>query len=845
MNYEELQKQYKRVPDELKKLKRWVCFRVENKDGENRKMPINALFGSYAKCNDKMTWTNFQLALNGCVKYNCDGLGFMLGDGIFGVDLDDGAWKSLKKGVITEDEYEIAKKEFDEVCDEIVKGLNSYTERSISKKGLHIICYGTLPNGRRRSGNFEMYDSGRFFAFTGDVINNVPIQERTSEIKPLWEKFINNGKPMTQPISIEQCSKPDFELEDEEIIEKIRKSSQAQKFEDLYNGFMGEFNDDHSAADQAFCNILAFWTANNFEQIDRIFRNSALMRDKWDQKRGEHTYGERTIMTAISMTSEVYKPRFIAPELPAFLATKKKPNVSAKKYMDEETGELINDFIPNMSIDEDGEPIFKKKIIYKRYHLDDTGNANKFYDYFGEYFKYNVTDKTFMYWTGKTWIVDEKDIIKKYANMLIEISRDEIPSIEENIENYTKEGKTVEAEIEEEYLKAFRKNLTRMSNKAGKEAMISEFKVLKQISAKSDEFNNDKLLLNTDSGIVNLATGDLQPFNYDAMMSKNTNCKVVNEQPQVWLQFLESIFYRGDEPSKKEETKQIIHFIKKALGYSLTADCSEQGLFLLYGDGSNGKSTFVEQISYMMGDYADSVSSSVLMRQKTQNDSTRFTLAKLKNIRFVAASETEDGEQLAEAQVKNFTGGEKISAQFKFGNEFSYVPEFKVWLSTNNLPIIRGNDYGIWRRIYAIPFLRRFTDDEKDKSLPQRLREETPKILAWCIEGYQEYLKDNGLNLPECLKKVRTDYKNQMDVVSKFLEDRTIKQAGFRTNARTLFQNYKMWAQDNLEFSLKQSKFETQLIAKGYPVEKRGGEKVYVGVRLLNDQSYNFGGDED
>ena len=844
MNYEQLQNQYKRVPDELKKLKRWVCFRVENKDGENKKMPINALFGSYAKCNDKMTWTTFNLAVNGCVKYNCDGLGFMLGDGIFGVDLDDGAWKSFKKGDITEDEYEIAKIEFQGVCDEIVKGLNSYTERSISKKGLHIICYGTLPNGRRRSGNFEMYDSGRFFAFTGDVVNNVPIQERTSEIKPLWEKFINNGKPEMQVRNIENCPKPDFELGDEEIIEKIKKSSQGLKFEALYNGFMDEFNNDHSSADQALCNILAFWTGNNFEQIDRIFRNSGLMREKWDQQRGEHTYGERTILTAISMTTEVYTPKFVAPELPSFLATKKKPNVSAKKYMNEETGELINDFIPNMSIDEEGEPIFKKKIIYKRYHLDDTGNANKFYDYFGEYFKYNVTDKTFMYWTGKTWIVDEKDIIKKYANMLIEISREEIPSIEENIDQYTKEGKTVEAENEEEYLKAFRKNLTRMSNKAGKEAMISEFKALKQVSAISHEFNNDKFLLNTDSGIVNLATGELQPYSYDAMISKNTNCKVVNEKPVVWLKFLESIFYRGDEPSKKEETKEIIHFIKKALGYSLTADCSEQGLFLLYGDGSNGKSTFVEQISYMLGDYADSVSSSVLMRQKNQNDSIRFTLAKLKNIRFVAASETEDGEQLAEAQVKNFTGGEKISAQFKFGNEFSFVPEFKVWLSTNNLPIIRGRDHGIWRRIFAIPFLRRFTDDEKDKLLPQKLREETPKILAWCIEGYQEYLKDGGLNLPECLRKVRTDYKNQMDVVSQFLEDRTFKQTGYKTNARVLFQNYKMWAQDNLEFSLKQSKFENQIIAKGYPVEKHGGEKYYIGIRLLNDKSYNFGGDE-
>lgn len=845
MTLEELQSKYKRVPHELKTLKRWVCFKVENVDGENKKMPINAIFGTYAKCNDKLTWSTFNLAVNGCVKYNCDGIGFMLGDGIFGVDLDDGAWKNLKKGKIDENEYSILKEEFDGVCDEFIKGLNSYTERSISGKGLHIICYGALPSGRRRSGNFEMYDSGRFFAFTGDVVNNVPIQERSQEIVPLWNKYIDDGKTLNPIKSLENCPRPDFELGDEELIEKIRKSSQGAKFDALYDGNMEDFNNDHSAADQAFCNILAFWTGNNPEQMDRIFRNSGLMREKWDQMRGDMTYGQKTLTQAISITTQVYQPQFKPQgELPDYMQSKKKPKIESKMYMNEETGELIKDFIPDMNLDEDGEPIFKNKLIYKRYHLDDTGNANKFYDYFGEYFKYNVTDKVFMYWTGKTWNNDEKEIIKKYANKLIDITRDEIPSIEKNIEEYTKQGETEKAELEEEYLKAFKKNLTRMSNKAGKDAMISEFKVLKQISAKSDEFNNDKFLLNTDSGIVNLKTGDLQPFDYNAMISKNTNCKIEFAPPYEWIKFLESIFYRGDTPEKILETKEIIHFIKTALGYSLTADCSEQGLFLLYGDGSNGKSTFVEQISYMLGDYAEPVSSSVLMRQKNQNDSIRFTLAKLMGIRFVAASETEDGEQLAEAQVKNFTGGEKISAQFKFGNEFSYVPEFKVWLSTNNLPIIRGADYGIWRRIYALPFLRRFTDDEKDKDLPNRLRAETPKILAWCVEGYQEYLSEGGLKLPDCLKKVRSDYKNQMDVVSKFLEDQTFKQSGYKTSAKVLFQNYKMWAADSLEFNLRQSKFESQMISKGYPVEKHGGIKYYVGVRLINDKGYNFGGDD-
>lgn len=182
LRLEDLQDKYKNVPEELKILKRWVCFRIENIEGENKKMPINAINGNYAKSNDPLTWTRFKLAINGCVKYKCDGLGFMLGDGIFGVDLDDGAFKKFKKGLLNEEEYEEERQKFEEVIKEFVDGLNSYSERSVSGKGIHIICYGKLPQGRRRSGDVEMYDSGRFFAFTGDAINNIPIQERSNEI---------------------------------------------------------------------------------------------------------------------------------------------------------------------------------------------------------------------------------------------------------------------------------------------------------------------------------------------------------------------------------------------------------------------------------------------------------------------------------------------------------------------------------------------------------------------------------------------------------------------------------------------------------------------------------------
>lgn len=829
MKIEQLQEQYKNVPQELKTLKRWVCFKIENIDGENKKMPINAINGNYAKSNDNLTWTRFNLALNGCVKYNCDGIGFMLGDGIFGVDLDDGAFKKLKKGLITQEEYLIERECFDNVIEEFVNGLNSYSEKSISKKGIHIICYGKLPEGRRRCGDVEMYDSGRFFAFTGDAIKNIPIQERSEEIISLWQKYVNKGQPAKEK---KVFVKPDFEYDDEVLIKKIEESTQGEKFKALMSGDIDTYNNgDHSSADSSLCNILAFWTAKNKEQMDRIFRNSDLYREKWDEMRGSRTYGEMTISASIDFVEEVYDAKKYAeenqPSLPSVTVNKK------RLFLNEKTGEIVEDFTPNMNIDKNGEPIFRIKKIFKNYTLDDTGNANRFYDYFGKIFKYNVTDKTFMFWTGKTWIKDEKDIVKKYANKLIEIMRDEADSIEQNILKLTTEGNANEAKMQEKFLDAFRKNITRVSNKAGKEAMLSELKVLKDIPVTSDEFNKQEFLLNTENGIVNLLNGEIMPFDSTKMLSKNTNTKISFEEPKNWINFLYSIFYRGDEEKDKKETEEIVKFIKRALGYSLSGSTREQAMFLLYGSGSNGKSTFTEQVAYMMGSYADSIASSVLMQQKNPNNSAVYSIAKLKNIRLVSTGETDEGGKFAEGQIKSLTGGDMISAQFKYGNEFSYKPEFKIWMSTNNKPIIRGTDFGIWRRIFPIPFLRRFEKKEKDRMLPEKLRAESDKILGWCIQGFLEYQQlEEGLQLPTCLEKEKNAYKAQMDVVSQFIEKECYLEKGYRIHSKALYQNYKAWAMDNTEYIMKQSKFEEELLNRGIKARVIDKERYYLGIRM-------------
>lgn len=846
MDLEELKIKYNNIPLELKQMKRWVCYKVEGtNDGKTTKRPYNALNGSMAKSNDELTWTKFNLALTGCIKYNCDGIGFMLGAGIFGIDLDNHADAN---GVVP-----MSDDEFKEFSKEFIETLDSYTEYSQSGKGIHIICKGKLPEGARRKGSVEMYDNGRFFAFTGNVINNATINDRESQVIPLWEKYLNvktekqNLKDkISFAINNSNLKKVELNLSDDELIEKAYNSKNGDIFyRYFHDGDISLNGNDNSAADLAFCNMLAFWCNGDMAQMDRIFRNSGLYREKWDEFRGQYTYGQITLKKAFDNFTEGYSAyEYDGPKVTIKNKTKFETaqNAAAKfeKTSSDETNVSLNEETL-MNIDENGEPIFRiKKLFGKKYEYTDTGNAERFYDYFGDLFKYNVTDKIFMFWTGKTWIKDTKQIIRKYANKFIELLQNEASSLASQVEKYLSEGLKDKAVMLSKVHDACVKNAARVANKSGKDAMLSEFQALYDIPIGSHEFDKDDFLLNTDSGIVNLKTGEISNFNKSKMLSKNTNVKVSYDEPTVWLKFLNSTFKTGDE----KETQNIIDALQTCLGYSLSGSTAEQVMFLLYGDGSNGKSTLTELVAYAMGDYGDNIASNVLLQQKVSNNSTTYSIAKLQNKRFVETGETDDGGKLAESQVKILTGGDTISAQFKYGNEFSFKPKFKIWMSTNNKPIIRGNDFGIWRRIFLFPFVNTFTAEQKDKTLPEKLRKEAPQILGWMIQGFKKYYERGDLIKPKTLLEAIEEYKEQMDIITQFINKECELVPNCKIDCKELYSHYKSWALDNTEFTMKESKFMDELKKKGITIEKTNNKKsVYVGIKKVGSvslENYEF-----
>lgn len=276
---------YERIPEELKILKQWVCWRAD-------KSPVNPNNpDKLGKSNDPETWSDFETAMRTAKVRNL-GIGFMFANGYFGVDID----KCITDGVLSD------------VASDIIKTMDSYTEYSPSGTGIHIIAKGTIPPNDRRNGHIEMYNSGRYFTMTGNVIDDGhdEVCARSDEAEIVHTKYIKRpGKTKEEPTR----NAVQVTLGEDEIIRKASASKQGYKFNNLLRGsWQGDYK-SQSEAEQGFCNMLAFWTQKDFNLMDSIFRTSGLYRKKWDEKHGKDTYGNLTLQKAIRDCRDMYDPK--------------------------------------------------------------------------------------------------------------------------------------------------------------------------------------------------------------------------------------------------------------------------------------------------------------------------------------------------------------------------------------------------------------------------------------------------------------------------------------------------------------------------------------------------------
>lgn len=672
-------------------------------------------------------------------------------------------------------------------CDEFVETLQSYAEYSKSGDGIHIICKGKLPEGSSRRGNVEMYSRGRYFICTGNVYNPAyaEVVDCTETIKILRNKYMPTDTPRFEPRRVVPV-----DMDDREIIDKARNCRSGELFNMLYSGNWQSLYSSQSEADLALCNQLAFWTQKNEEQMDRIFRSSGLMRPKWDSKRAGTTYGSITIGKACANCVDVYEP---------------------KKYEDDT--KLAFAIFHDGKLGANGPK--------KQYDMTDTGNAHRLFDKFGGIIRYSYNRKKWYFWDGKAWRIDDMGEVKKLADIICEDIKKEA---------FQEQDEKTQADL--------LKWANRSASSHGKEAMIKECQHLEEVPASPDDFDSYTDYINCQNGIINLRNGELLPHDSSFMMSKicYSDYDASGKKPEMWMSFLDDV---------TSGNKELQEYIQRSVGYSLTGSNREQCAYFLYGMGNNGKSTFLDTLSDLLGGYASNAQPETIMMRKWGDGGALSDIARLKSARFVTSEEPTEGVRLNEGLLKQLTGGSRITCRFLYGDEFEYTPEFKIWVATNHKPVVRGTDVGIWRRIKLIPFEVNIPKEKVDKNMKYKLRKEFPQILAWAVQGCIKWMRD-GITEPECVQEAVKEYKQEMDLLASFLEQCVVidYESTDRIMASELFQVYLRWARDNNEYEMSSKKFLSEMSRK-LPDKGRCGKGVFYKYIHLTDyanrnRQYNF-----
>lgn len=445
------------------------------------------------------------------------------------------------------------------------------------------------------------------------------------------------------------------------------------------------------------------------------------------------------------------------------------------------------------------------------YALTDYGNAERLVADHGGDLRYVATWGQWHVYDGRRWQADRTGETERRAKLTVR----GIMADAANVDN-------------REERKDMAQHALRSESSARIRGMLELARTERDIAIRHDVLDADPWALNVSNGTLDLRTGQLRPHRREDLITKLA--PVIFDSNAVcprWHAFLVRVL-GGDA--------ELVAFAQRAIGYSLTGDTSEQCLFVLHGAGANGKTTFLEIVRELLGEYAYQADIATFLERKADGG-PRNDVAGLVGARLVTSSEVGEGRRLNESLVKHLTGGDTISARFLYQEAFEFRPEFKLWIGANHKPVIRGADDGIWRRLRLVPFTVRIPEHEQDGHLRDALREELPGILAWAVEGCQRWLED-GLRVPEPVRAATESYRQESDELGQFLDGCCEFAADAPVQASALYHAYVAWCARNGVHELSQTSFGRKLSDRGITVRQIGrgsARRAYrIGLRLVD-----------
>jgi len=449
-----------------------------------------------------------------------------------------------------------------------------------------------------------------------------------------------------------------------------------------------------------------------------------------------------------------------------------------------------------------------KTVICRDFPRSDLGNSQRFVERFGSRIRYCHPFKSWFIYERGRWARDDRGGVQEYGKECVRYLADEAPLMDFGSEQES----------------AFK-----WVGASQAHSRITGLLTLAKssISLIPDELDADPDLLNFPNVTVNLNTREQRDHDIRDMISKITGCEYKPDAAcPRWERFIDKIMAGN---------KNLIGYLQRAAGYSLTGHTGERVLFLCYGRGANGKSTFLNALLSVVGDYGISVESNTFC--VSRGETVRNDLAALKGARLVTATEAGKGKRLDEAVIKQLTGGEdKIRARFLFQEYFEFKPECKIWWSFNSAPRITDSTDSIWSRVKMIPFSVVIPERERDIRLTEKLLIEAPGIMNWMLTGLKEYQRI-GLAEPEEVRAATRNYREEQDTLADFFEDMcTIDDPSATCGATDLYSDYVKWHswQEPEEKVKSQRSFGFEMNDHGFKRDRDSAtkRKIYKGIRL-------------
>ena len=787
------------IPQELKNNASFCVWKLEKRRGKPTKVPYNPRTGQLAKTNDPSTFSDFGTAMKAYAMGGWDGIGYRVSEGIGAIDIDH---------CIREDGS------LNDVAASILAFLpDAYFEKSPSGTGLRgffrlspDFAYDkTVYYINNRQHGLEVYLPGttnRFVTVTGDEFRAGTVTRNDEALQNLLDTFMKR-KMQVSNRTVEPCSY----LTDEQVIEHASRSESGDKFKALMDGRWEEGYDSQSDADMALVSILAFWCGNVEEQIDRIFRTSGLMRDKWDRQTGDRTYGQITIRNAVASNGTIYTPIRVTES-------------AENDFTDLDEEDTRPSFEPDLSkvtlTLEEMQPHTNP-----RYQRDEIGIGYAFADYFKPIARFDRERGIWYVFDGKVWQPDENalavaELAKRLADRL-----------------YTFALQIKDEDTRNRYIKRVQK----LQMRKNRRTMIEDAKSVYPVPHSIFDRNTD--LFNCQNGTLNLTTGEFKPHepaDFLTLMSGITyNPDATCDR---WTQFISEVMCNDAD---------LAVYLQKALGYALTGDTSLECLFILFGATSrNGKGTTMETFLRIMGDYGKTSNPEMLSTKfgNTNASGPSEEIARLAGVRFVNISEPEKKITFNAALVKRMTGNDTLNARFLHENSFDFKPNFKIFINTNYKPSVSDMTLFYSNRLKLIPFKRHFEEHEQDKGLKNFFAEPAnlSAIFNWCYEGYRLF-RASDLADPAAVVAATKEYQEESDRIGQFVDAWLEEGEAYEVRTSAAYKLYGEWC-DKYGYRKENSTNFNNAIQRFFPIQRKrpngesgGPTTMLIGCRFLEKEN--------